>query len=199
MLEYERIYISEGIDINKTNLSKECDICHYWYFKDVGFKYEPYLCNGCHDLMQKAMGFNNIAIVYIKENAYRIHFWYISKDDAINIMNGSNLVDKYVFYETFLLYIKMSESAYLTYYQKNRDMILNRAKDFYENDEERLREQVRDKYRNLFEEEKNKKKRIQKKNRYFNMSEEKKKRLKEYQKIIARQKSLNIIMNKIAF
>ena len=128
------------------------------------------------------MSFDNIAIVYVKRNAYTIHFWYISKDDAINIMNGSNLVDKYVFYETFLLYIKMSESAYLTYYQKNRDMILNRAKDFYENDKERLREQVRDKYRNLFEEEKNKKKRIQKKNRYFNMSEEKKKRLKEYQK-----------------
>ena len=44
--------------------------------------------------MQKAMGFNNIAIVYIKGNAYRIHFWYMSKGDAINIMNGSNLVDK---------------------------------------------------------------------------------------------------------
>ena len=44
--------------------------------------------------MQKAMGFNNIAIVYIKENSYRIHFWYMSKDEAINIMNGSNLVDK---------------------------------------------------------------------------------------------------------
>ena len=94
MLEYNRIDILEGIDANKTNLSKECDICHYWCFKDIGFKYEPYLCNGCHDLMQKAMGFNNIAIVYIKENAYRIHFWYMSKDDAINIMNGSNLVDK---------------------------------------------------------------------------------------------------------
>ena len=94
MIEYERIDISEGIDINKTNLSKECDICHYWYFKDIGFKYQPYLCNGCHNLMQKAMGFNNIAIVYIKENAYRIHFWYMSKDDAINIMNGSNLVHK---------------------------------------------------------------------------------------------------------
>ena len=40
------------------------------------------------------MGFNNIAIVYIKENAYRIHFWYMSKDDAISIMTGSNLVDK---------------------------------------------------------------------------------------------------------
>ena len=44
--------------------------------------------------MQKAMSFNNIAIVYIKGNAYRINFWYMSKDDAINIMNGSNLADK---------------------------------------------------------------------------------------------------------
>ena len=93
MLEYERIDISEGIDVNKTNLSKECNICHCWYFKDIGFKYEPYLCNG-HDLMQKAMSFNNIAIVYIKESAYLIHFWYMSKEDAINRMYGCNLADK---------------------------------------------------------------------------------------------------------
>ena len=51
----------------------------------------------------------------------------------------------------------MSESADLTYYQRNRDVILNRAKDYYENDKERLREQARDKYKNLSEEEKNKK------------------------------------------
>ena len=44
----------------------------------------------------------------------------------------------------------------LTYYQRNRDVILNRAKDYYENDKERLREDARDKYRNLSEEEKNK-------------------------------------------
>ena len=94
MLEYASIDISEGIDVNKTSLSKECDICHYWYFKDIGFKCELYFCNGCHDLMQKAMGFNNIAIVYINENAYRIHFWCMSKDDAINIITGPNLVDK---------------------------------------------------------------------------------------------------------
>ena len=94
MLEQEKIDISEWIDINKTNLSKECDISHYWCFKDICFKYEPYLCNGCHDLMQKSMSFNNIAIVYVKENAYRIHFSYMSKGDAINIMNGSNLLDK---------------------------------------------------------------------------------------------------------
>ena len=90
MLEYNRIDISEGIDVNKTSASKECDIFHYWYFKDIGFKYEKHLCNGC----QKAMSFNNVAIVYVKGSAYRIHFWYMSKDDAINIMNGSNLVDK---------------------------------------------------------------------------------------------------------
>ena len=47
MLEYDRIDISEGIDVNKTSLSKECDICHYCYFKNIGFKYEPNLCNGC--------------------------------------------------------------------------------------------------------------------------------------------------------
>ena len=94
MLEYKRIDISEEIDINETNLWKECDICHYWCFKDNGFKYEQYLCNDCHDLMQRAMIFNNTAIVYGNGIAYRINFWYMSKDNAINIMNGSNLVDK---------------------------------------------------------------------------------------------------------
>ena len=94
MLEYDRIDISEGIDVNKTSLSNECDVCHYWYFKNIGFKDEKYLCNGCHDLMQKAVSFNNAAIVYVKRNAYRINFWYMNKDDAINIMNGSILFDK---------------------------------------------------------------------------------------------------------
>ena len=70
------------------------------------------------------------------------------------------LLIKEVFYNFSLLYIKMGESAYLTYYQRNWDMILNRAKGHYETDEERLREQARDKYRNLSEEEKHKKKRI---------------------------------------
>ena len=77
MVEHDRIDMLEGIDVNKTYVSKETDICHYWYFKDIGFKYEPYLCNGCHDLMQKAMSFNNIAIVYVKGNAYRLNFWYM--------------------------------------------------------------------------------------------------------------------------
>ena len=44
--------------------------------------------------MQKAMSFDNIAIVYVKGNICRIQFWYMSKDDAINIVNGYNLADK---------------------------------------------------------------------------------------------------------
>ena len=52
MLEYDRVDISEGIDIDKANASKECDICHYWYFLDKNFEYEPNICNGYHVLMQ---------------------------------------------------------------------------------------------------------------------------------------------------
>ena len=94
MLEYDRIDISEGIDIDKTDKSKECNICHYWYFLDKHFRYEPYLCNGCHNLMQKAMSFKNVAIVFIKGNDYRINFCYISKNDAITLMTNANLNDK---------------------------------------------------------------------------------------------------------
>ena len=57
----------------------------------------------------------------------------------------------------------MGESTHLTYYQRNRDVILNGVKDYYENDKERSREQARDKYRNLSDEEKNKQKRIREK------------------------------------
>ena len=63
-------------------------------FLDKNFKYEPYLCNGCRDLMQKAMNFSDVAIVSIKGNDYRIHFWYMSKDGAISIMNNSSLNEK---------------------------------------------------------------------------------------------------------
>ena len=90
MLEYDRIDY-----INKTMASKECDICHYWYFKDVGYKYEQYICNGCHDLMQKAVNFNDITIVL---NNYRVHFSYVSRVDAINIMKYSNLNEKTRYY-----------------------------------------------------------------------------------------------------
>ena len=65
------------------------------YFLDNGFKYEPYVCNGCHDLMQKAINLN-VAIVSIKGNDHRIHFWYMSIDDAINIMKNSNFKKNWI-------------------------------------------------------------------------------------------------------
>ena len=67
VLEYDRINILESIDINRTSASKECDICHYWYFLDKPFNYEPYICNGCHDLMQKALNFNVLLLYLLKD------------------------------------------------------------------------------------------------------------------------------------
>ena len=71
--------------------SKESDIYHCWYFKNIGFKCALYLCNGCHDLIQKSMNFTDVAIVSAKGSDYRIHFWYMSNDDTVSIMKNSNL------------------------------------------------------------------------------------------------------------
>ena len=60
-----KLTFQKGLMLIK-QICQECDICHYWCFKDIGFKYEPYLCNGCQDLMQKAISFTNIAVVYVK-------------------------------------------------------------------------------------------------------------------------------------
>ena len=51
MLRYQKIDVSEGIDVDKTSASKECELCHYWFFKDFGFKFEKHVCNKCHDFL----------------------------------------------------------------------------------------------------------------------------------------------------
>ena len=89
--------MSEGIDVDKTNTPKECDICHYWYFKIFVLFihiFEPYLWNGCHNLMQKSMNFGDVAIVSVKGSDYRIYFYYISSYYATNIMKIFNLDEK---------------------------------------------------------------------------------------------------------
>ena len=85
----------------------------------------------------------------------------------------------------------MSDSADITYYQRNRYVILNEAKDYHENDKERLREQARSKYKNLSKEEKNKKREYAK-NRYRNMSEEKKIKTKRISKTLSKGKKVSI-------
>ena len=98
MLEYDRFDISEGIDDNKTNFSKECMLCHYQYFLEKNFSYGPYLCDDCYIIMQKSIKFKNIAIVPVKKSVYRIHFQYMiqhkRKRKAISLMTNSNLIEK---------------------------------------------------------------------------------------------------------
>ena len=62
MLQYERTDALGGININKSNKSKECMICHYWYIKDIGFKFEQHVCKKCHDISMIAFELKNIAI-----------------------------------------------------------------------------------------------------------------------------------------
>ena len=71
MLQHEIIDVSEGIDINKSNKSKEYMICYYWYFKEIGYKFEPHVCNKCHDISMMAYELKNIAILNVKVVDYR--------------------------------------------------------------------------------------------------------------------------------
>ena len=70
MIYYDKIDVFEGIDINKTNASKECDICHFWYFSNKWFKFQPYVCNRCHDLLMMYMNLSYIAILKTKSAGY---------------------------------------------------------------------------------------------------------------------------------
>ena len=90
MIEFD---ISEGIDVDKTNKSKACKLCHYWYFLNKNFIYGPYLCDGCYNVMQKSTDFKNIAIVHVKKCLY-ITYFQVSKHEAKKLMINSNLIDK---------------------------------------------------------------------------------------------------------
>ena len=94
MLQFDRIDISEGIDINKTDALKEYIVRCYWYFKDVSYKSEPHVCNGCHDISLMACKLKNIAMLNVTVVDYRCIFWVVTKNDAINMLGYSKSVDK---------------------------------------------------------------------------------------------------------
>ena len=94
MLAYERIDISDGIDVNQSDESKKCMLCHYWYFLDKNFSYGPYLCDGCYNMTQKCNKLKNIAIIRIKKSVYRICFLFMSKREAKKLMANSNVINK---------------------------------------------------------------------------------------------------------
>ena len=81
MLPYQKIDVSEGNDINKKMwASKECELCHYCFFKDIGCRFEEYVCNKCHDLLTMAYSIKNIAILSAKRVTFRcILIWVLAK------------------------------------------------------------------------------------------------------------------------
>ena len=94
MLECDRIDISEGIAVNKNkNISRKCSLCKF-YFLDKNFKYGPYLCDGCYGMSMKANSMQNLAIVCHGENAYRVIFVFMSKNDAFNLIKNAVIIDK---------------------------------------------------------------------------------------------------------
>ena len=96
MLQYEKIYVSEGIDTNKTNASKECELCLYWFSKDIGFKFEEHVCNRCHGLLTMAYFVKNGAILSSKGATLRCLWTIISKNKALKKLNNSVTYDKEV-------------------------------------------------------------------------------------------------------
>lgn len=94
MSEGERVAVSEGIDVNKTNESRKCIIYNCYYFFEVNLKFQQRVYYGSHDLMQKAVSLKDVATVFIKGNDYQIHFWYVSKVETINRGNNTNLIKK---------------------------------------------------------------------------------------------------------
>ena len=92
MLEYNRIDISEGIDINKCEeTSRRCSLCKFYYFLDKNFSYGPFLCNGCYEMSLKAVSMQNLTII---NHHYRVNFAFISKKDAYNLIKNAMIIDK---------------------------------------------------------------------------------------------------------
>ena len=95
MLEYDRIDISEGIDINKCKkASRECSLRKFDYFLDKNFQYGPYLCDGYYDMSIKANSMQNLTIMNHNGNHYRVNFVFMRKKDAYNLIKNATIIDK---------------------------------------------------------------------------------------------------------
>ena len=96
VLQYEKISISKEIDTNKTSASKECELCHYQYYKGAEFRFEPHIWNKCHDVLMTRYKLKNIAILNVKGVDFRSALWRISRDEAVISLINSVLEDKRV-------------------------------------------------------------------------------------------------------
>ena len=87
MLEYDRINLSEGIDVNKCE--DTIFVC-----EDKNFNYQRHIYDGSHDISTKATSMQNIAIIYHDGHAYRVNFAFMSRNDAFNLIKKSIIIDK---------------------------------------------------------------------------------------------------------
>ena len=94
MMQYKKIDVSERIDVNKISASKECELCHCWVFKDIGFKLEEHVCNKCHDLLTMAFSLKNITILSTKGATFRCILMGISKNEGLKRLNNSVTYDR---------------------------------------------------------------------------------------------------------
>ena len=94
MLYCDRIDVSDAIDVKKTSPSKECDVCHCWYFLNYSFKFQPNVCNRRHDLLMMCIILSDIAILNIKSSDYHYITSLISKNEAINLLQNTDLTTK---------------------------------------------------------------------------------------------------------
>ena len=90
MLEYDRIDISEGIDIKKCKeTSRECILCKFYYFLDKNFNYGPCLCDGCYDMSMKAVSMKKLTNINHNGNHYRVNFAFMSKKDVYGLVKNA--------------------------------------------------------------------------------------------------------------
>ena len=95
MLRYQKIDVLEGIDVNKSSASKKCEVCHYWFFKDIGFKFEEHLCKKCHDLLTIAYSLKDIPKLNAKGTTLGCILMGISKK-GLRRLNNSVTYDRRV-------------------------------------------------------------------------------------------------------
>ena len=96
MLWYQKIDVSEDIDVNKASALKECEVCHYWLLKNIGFEFQKHVCNKFHGLLTIAYSLKDIATLNAKINTYRCILMGISKNEGLKrLYNSVTLIKEY--------------------------------------------------------------------------------------------------------
>ena len=91
MIYYDRIYLSVGNDINKTIESTECINYHYWCFLEKRITFQPYSCNGCHDILMISGSLSNVVILNIDGADF---CYFITKCEVIKVIKNIDLTEK---------------------------------------------------------------------------------------------------------